>query len=112
MTVVCKMANCPYHGKNGFCLQPIKVSIDQNGMCSTIWIKGQPRVITKEDYDAATEVISITRTGREEEAGSRQEDPQDGAAAYINEQTTEKSIDEEQSRVQGNGAQGGVQSGI
>lgn len=43
MTVSCKVGNnCPYCD-NGFCAEPAAVNIDENGMCSFIWRKGQRR---------------------------------------------------------------------
>ena len=40
MTVSCKMTQCPYHDR-GFCAKPGAVNIDQMGMCSVLWRKGQ-----------------------------------------------------------------------
>lgn len=40
MTVACKNIRCPFHSE-GFCKNK-SVRIDENGMCSEIWRKGQP----------------------------------------------------------------------
>lgn len=45
MVVSCRMTQCPYYDSRGFCAQPIALEIDQMGMCSVLWRKGQPRSI-------------------------------------------------------------------
>jgi hypothetical protein len=53
MTVICKVLSCPFWDKRGFCGKGV-VKIDENGMCSVIWKKGQHRLLripfNKEDY--------------------------------------------------------------
>lgn len=43
--VTCKMVQCPYHDSRGFCAQSTIVAIDENGMCSVLWRKGQQRML-------------------------------------------------------------------
>lgn len=43
MTIVCKMTQCPYYDNRGFCAKPTMISIDENGMCSVLWKRGQQR---------------------------------------------------------------------
>ncbi len=40
--VFCRMNQCPYHNENGFCGRGI-TTIDQNGMCSILWLNGRQR---------------------------------------------------------------------
>lgn len=92
MIVTCKMAHCPYYDNRGFCAKPSVVSIDQMGMCSVLWRRGQQRQLampfTEEMYprelinivDAETVVSDSHEEENKEEAGSRQEDPTNGAA--------------------------------
>lgn len=47
MTVSCKMTACPYHDQRGFCAKPFVINIDENGMCSVLWKRGQQREIYK-----------------------------------------------------------------
>ena len=47
MIVSCRVNQCPYHNKNGFCSKFSVVSIDENGMCSVLWKGGQPRELTQ-----------------------------------------------------------------
>lgn len=39
MIVVCKMPQCPFWDKNGFCGRGI-VKIDEKGMCAVFWKHG------------------------------------------------------------------------
>lgn len=43
MTVSCKMTQCPYNDRRGYCAKPVAISINQMGMCSVLWRKGQQR---------------------------------------------------------------------
>ena len=93
MIVSCKMAQCPYHDERGYCAKPTVVGIDQMGMCSVLWRRGQQRQLimpfTEELYpkdpitivDAETVVLDVMEEEKEEVAGSRSEDPTNGAAA-------------------------------
>ena len=93
MIVSCKMAQCPYHDERGYCAKPTVVGIDQMGMCSVLWRKGQQRLLampfTEELYpkdpitivDAETVVPDVMEEEKEEVAGSRSEDPTNGTAA-------------------------------
>ncbi len=44
MIVTCQLQRCPYNN-NGFCAKATVVSIDQSGMCKTVWRKGRPAAI-------------------------------------------------------------------
>ena len=93
MIVSCKMAQCPYHDERGYCAKPTVVGIDQMGMCSVLWRKGQHRPLempfTEELYpkdpitivDAETVVPDVMEEEKEEVAESRSEDPTNGTAA-------------------------------
>ena len=87
------MVQCPYYDNKGFCAKSEVISIDQLGMCSVLWKKGQQRVSpmsamrkpimiidAKED-----EVRDVTKEESKEEAGSRLENPISEAAASNNE---------------------------
>lgn len=93
MIVSCKMIWCPYHDERGYCAKPTVVGIDQMGMCSVLWRKGQHRPLampfTEELYpkdpvtivDAETVVPDVMEEEKEEVAESRLEDPTNGTAA-------------------------------
>ena len=93
MIVSCKMAQCPYHDERGYCAKPTVVGIDQMGMCSVLWRKGQQRLLampfTEELYpkdpitivEAETVVPDVMEEEKEEVAESRSEDPTNGTAA-------------------------------
>lgn len=95
MTVTCKVTQCPYYDNRGFCAKPSVVVIDEQGMCSVIWKKGQPRPLfmpIEDFYEqhpiiideiAETQVHDLTETNDKEVVESRSEDPQNGAAATI-----------------------------
>lgn len=44
MTVVCKTSSCPYNDNRGFCAKEV-VGIDEMGMCSVLWRRGQQREV-------------------------------------------------------------------
>ena len=103
MTVACRMTQCPYYSNN-FCGKPLAVTIDQMGMCSVLWRKGQ-RVPLKTPFtdqyyprqsveiiDAEIVVDDSQETKIKKKGESRSEDPLNGDAAF--EQTTEKTTDE------------------
>ena len=93
MIVSCKMIWCPYHDERGYCAKPTVVGIDQMGMCSVLWRKGQHRPLampfTEELYpkdpitivDAETVVSDVIKEEKEEATGSRSGDPTNGTAA-------------------------------
>ena len=93
MIVSCKMAQCPYHDERGYCAKPTVVGIDQMGMCSVLWRRGQQRQLimpfTEELYpkdpitivDAETVFPDVIEEEKKEVAESRSEDPTNGAAA-------------------------------
>lgn len=53
MIVSCKMSQCPYSNKWGFCAKPTVVNIDQMGMCSVLWKRGQQRSLTQQFMEQA-----------------------------------------------------------
>ena len=65
MTVSCKMNQCPYHDR-GFCAKPGAVNIDQMGMCSVLWRKGQQRALFKEFYAIIKEQIGNNLVNKQE----------------------------------------------
>ena len=93
MIVSCKMTQCPYHDERGYCAKSTVVGIDQMGMCSVLWRRGQQRQLmmpfTEELYpkdpitivDAETMVPDVMEEEKEEVAESRLEDPTNGTAA-------------------------------
>ena len=93
MIVSCKMTQCPYHDKRGYCAKSTVVGIDQMGMCNVLWRRGQQRQLimpfTEELYpkdpitiiDAETVVPDVMEEEKEEVAESRLEDPTNGTAA-------------------------------
>lgn len=93
MIVSCKMAQCPYHDGRGYCAKPTVVGIDQLGMCSVLWRRGQQRQLTmpftEELYpknpitiiDAETVVPDVIKEEKEEATESRSKDPTNGTAA-------------------------------
>lgn len=96
MIVSCKMAQCPYHDERGYCAKPTVVSVDQMGMCSVLWQKGQPKLLampfTEELYpkdpitivDAEIVVPNVIEEEKEDATKSRSEDPINGTAAEDN----------------------------
>lgn len=98
MTVVCKMVQCPFWDKNGFCGRGV-IKIDENGMCNVLWKRGQQRILetpyTEERYpkrlmkiidaeeDEYYEYEDETIEESKEECGdgTNSEDPLNGTAA-------------------------------
>lgn len=93
MIVSCKMAQCPYHDERGYCAKPTVVGIDQMGMCSVLWRRGQQRLLampfTEELYprdpitivNAETVVPDVVEEEKEDATKSRSEDLTNGTAA-------------------------------
>ena len=93
MIVSCKMTQCPYHDERGYCAKSTVVGIDQMGMCSVLWRRGQQRQLTmpftEELYpkdpitiiDAETVVPDVIKEEKEEATESQSEDPTNGPAA-------------------------------
>lgn len=93
MIVSCKMIWCPYHDERGYCAKPTVVGIDQMGMCSVLWRKGQQRQLmmpfTEELYpkdpitiiDAEIVIPDVTKEEKEKATESRSEDPTNSTAA-------------------------------
>ena len=93
MIVSCKMTQCPYHDERGYCAKSTVVGIDQMGMCSVLWRRGQQRQLmmpfTEELYpkdpitiiDAEIAVPDVIKEEKEEATESRSEDPTNGTAA-------------------------------
>lgn len=96
MIVSCKMTQCPYHDERGYCAKSIVVGIDQMGMCSVLWRRGQQRQLimpfTEELYpkdpitiiDAETMIPDVIEEEKEEATENRSEDPTNGTAAQQN----------------------------
>ena len=96
MIVSCKMAQCPYHDERGYCAKSTVVGIDQMGMCSVLWRRGQQRQLimplTEELYpkdpitiiDAEIVVPDVIKEEKEEATESRSEDPTNDTAAQQN----------------------------
>lgn len=60
MTIVCKMNQCPYNDKKGFCTKPNVISITQLGMCSVLYKgNGQQKLIPWDERFYITEPIEI-----------------------------------------------------
>lgn len=57
MVVTCQMVQCPYYNKNGFCANEL-VNIDENGMCSVLWRRGQ-RKMPPNQFDCQKSKIII-----------------------------------------------------
>ena len=93
MIVSCKMTQCPYHDERGYCAKSTVVGIDQMGMCSVLWRRGQQRQLmmpfTEELYpkdpitiiDAETVVPDVIKEEKKEATESRSEDPTNDTAA-------------------------------
>lgn len=77
MTVICKMTQCPYSGGNGFCAKPTAVIIDQLGMCSVLWRKGQQRTLYNDYYPR--EEVKIINAADEDISGVGKEAGADSA---------------------------------
>lgn len=92
MIVSCKMQQCPYHSEYDFCAKPIAVNIDDMGMCTMLWRKGQQRMPFTEQIYPKEKIIVIEPTEKEiynineeqaqEGGGSRSKDPINDAAAH------------------------------
>ncbi len=93
MIVSCKMTQCPYHDERGYCAKSTVVGIDQMGMCSVLWRRGQQKQLmmpfTEELYpkdpitiiDAEIAVPDVIKEEKEEATENRSEDPINGTAA-------------------------------
>ena len=87
------MTQCPYHDERGYCAKPTVVGIDQMGMCSVLWRRGQQRQLimpfTEELYpkdsitiiDAEIAVPDVIKEEKEEATENRSEDPINDTAA-------------------------------
>lgn len=101
MVVSCRNDGCKYY-ENSFCSKPI-VNIDNIGMCTQQWRKGeqrfnQPPVTREMKTEIVIETINedeivFVNQQKGKGAGTRLEDPPDGTAAH--EQETEKTNVEE-----------------
>lgn len=76
--VRCKMNQCPYYDVRGICAKQL-LSIDENGMCETLWRRGQQRRMatpfTEEQYPKKEYAIFDVNF---KIAETPFEDPQDG----------------------------------
>ena len=90
MIIVCKMPQCPFWDKNGFCGKGV-VKIDENGMCAVLWKHGVQRNLqrpfTEDRYPKRlmkiVEAEEYTREEDKEEAAveTSSEDSVNGTAA-------------------------------
>ena len=90
MIVICKVTSCPFWDSRGFCGKGV-VKIDENGMCSVLWKRGQQKNLkfpfTQENYPRRlmniVEAEEYTREEDKEEAvvGTNPGVPLNGAAA-------------------------------
>lgn len=55
ITAICKFINCPYNMNRGWCSNPL-LSIDENGMCGSVWKRGM-RVNPPEPGSRASIII-------------------------------------------------------
>ena len=90
------MTQCPYHDERGYCAKSTVVGIDQMGMCSVLWRRGQQRQLimpfTEELYpkdpitiiDAEIVVPDIIKEEKEEATENRSKDPINSTAAQQN----------------------------
>ena len=78
MTVACHMAQCPYNDQRGFCANSF-VAIDELGMCSVLWRKGQQRMIaiSPDEVNKNKKPITIVEVA-ESELRSVQESENEG----------------------------------
>ena len=95
MTVSCKMTQCPYYDERGYCAKPTIIGIDQMGMCSVLWRRGQQKQLmmpfTEKLYpkdpitiiDAEIVAPDVTEEEKEEAVESRLEDPTNDIAADL-----------------------------
>ena len=90
MMVMCKTTKCPWQSGQ-FCTKLV-VGIDENGMCSVLWRRGQPRAVYDTGFTPRQNIII------EEEEEHRQENLITDVPAH--EQVVEKKNDEEESSVQ------------
>lgn len=93
MIISCKMTQCPYHDGRGYCAKSTVVGIDQMGMCSVLWRRGQQKQLTmpltEELYpkdpitiiDAEIEVLNTIEEEKEEATESRSKDLTNDTAA-------------------------------
>ena len=93
MIVSCKMTQCPYYDERGYCAKPTVVGIDQMGMCSVLWRRGQQKLLmmpfTEKLYpkdpitiiDAEIRIPDVVEEEKEEATESRSEDPINDTAA-------------------------------
>lgn len=93
MIISCKMTQCPYHDERGYCAKSTVVGIDQMGMCSVLWRRGQQRQLmmpfTEELYpkdpitiiDAEIAITDVIKEEKEEATEGRLKDPTNDTAA-------------------------------
>lgn len=86
MIVKCKLSQCPYY-KDNFCIKSEVVGIDQNGMCSVPWRKGQQRILQRPFTDELYPkkkiniVDAIKYEEKEEEAEDQSKEDNNGSPA-------------------------------
>lgn len=106
MIVRCKMVQCPYYNDQGFCAKKTVLTIDENGMCSVLWRRGQQKILQTpftEDRYPKEEIIvlNVIKKQKAEEVEdakdqSKKSVTEETASQNLNEQTIEKKNDEKQ----------------
>ena len=113
MIVKCKVNQCPYYNKQGFCVKKEVLMIDELGMCSVIWRKGQKRVLQTPFTDTLypkeqltiLNVVKNDQDSRKENAEGSLKDLPNGATASQEISNNEQKIEKknvEKSNVQKN----------
>lgn len=106
MIVRCKMTQCPYYHNQGFCAKKTVLMIDEMGMCSVLWRRGQQKMLqtpfTEDRYPREEiTVLNLIKKQKAEEVENAEDQSkklvtEDPASEKSNEQTIEKKNDEEQ----------------
>lgn len=106
MIVRCKMTQCPYYHNQGFCAKKTVLMIDEMGMCSVLWRRGQQKMLqppfTEDRYPREEiTVLNLIKKQKAEEVENAEDQSkkpvtEDPASKKLNEQTIEKKNDEKQ----------------
>lgn len=99
------MIQCPYNTQ-GFCAKKAVLMIDEMGMCSVLWRRGQQKGLQppfSEEYYPKEQITILNLVKHQEaeevkNAGDQSKQPmiEDPASKKSNEQTIEKEINEKQ----------------
>ena len=100
------MQQCPYYNNQGFCAKKTVLTIDEMGMCTVLWRRGQQRMLqppfTDDRYPKQQiTVINLIKKQKAEEIEAAEDQSkklvtEDPASENSNEQTTEKTNNENQ----------------